>query len=78
MGRVETPIGRIPAPGSLDLSGLQVEDEAMTELFQIDNADWKGEVTRARAFFANFKDRMPAPITAELDKLEQRLDGKKN
>ena len=33
---VETPIGRLPAPGALDLGGLSVPEAAMSELLKVD------------------------------------------
>ncbi len=74
---VETPIGYVPTPGAIDTTGLaDVDAETMQELFSVDNAEWKAETARSRGFFANFKERMPAAITAELDKLDARLDKK--
>jgi phosphoenolpyruvate carboxykinase (GTP) len=70
---VETPIGYVPAKGGINLSGLNLDEETEKELFSIDNNEWKGEVTRGRQFFANFKDRVPPQITEQLDKLEARL-----
>ena len=34
---VETPIGLVPAEGELDLSGLDISDEAMHELLTVDD-----------------------------------------
>jgi GTP-dependent phosphoenolpyruvate carboxykinase len=36
----KTPIGYIPKKGDIDLSGLDVSDEEMDELFVIDKKDW--------------------------------------
>jgi phosphoenolpyruvate carboxykinase (GTP) len=74
---VETPIGYVPTQGAIDTNGLtDLDTETMQELFTVDTAEWKAETARSRAFFANFKERLPAAISSELDKLDARLDKK--
>jgi len=69
----KTAIGYVPARGAINIEGLNLEESAMNELFSIDANDWKAEVSRARQFFANFKDRFPAQLVSQLDQLETRL-----
>jgi len=73
---VETPIGYVPTAGAIDLSGMtdEIDAETMNELFNVDATEWKAETARSRTFFAQFKERLPAAITAELDKLDARID----
>ncbi len=71
---VDTPLGFVPKRGSLNTKGLNMTDADLDELFSIDPADWKAEVTRNRQFFANFKDRLPARLNQELNNLEKSLD----
>ena len=70
---VDTPIGRLPADGSLDLDGLDVPDSAMAELLTVDIDGWKSELPSIREHFATFGDRLPAGLAEELSALEQRL-----
>ncbi|MBI4861494.1 MAG: phosphoenolpyruvate carboxykinase (GTP) [Candidatus Riflebacteria bacterium] len=70
---VDTPIGRLPAPGSLDTNGLQVSEDALKELLHVDVAGWTEELAAIRAHFAQFADRLPKGMKEELDSLEKRL-----
>ncbi|HEX5631996.1 MAG TPA: phosphoenolpyruvate carboxykinase domain-containing protein, partial [Gemmatimonadales bacterium] len=70
---VDTPIGRLPAPGSLDLSGLKLPETAMAELLKVDVERWSGEVPVIRQHFAKFGARLPKGLADELSALEQRL-----
>ena len=70
---VETPIGRLPADGALDLDGLDLPDEDLAELLKIDVEGWKGELPSIREHFATFGDKLPAGLREELAALEQRL-----
>jgi phosphoenolpyruvate carboxykinase (GTP) len=70
---VETPIGRLPAPGALDLCGLQLRDGAIDELLALDLDGWLDEVGLIREHFARFGDALPAAMAASVDDLEARL-----
>ncbi len=69
----ETPIGLIPARGALDLAGLAVPVGDLEELMRIDIPGWRRETTSIREYFAQFGDRLPARLAAQLEKLEHRL-----
>ncbi len=70
---VETPIGFVPAPGALNVEGLGVSDEDLTELLRVDTDEWRAEVPLIREHFATFGDRLPASLDAAVDDLERRL-----
>jgi phosphoenolpyruvate carboxykinase (GTP) len=69
----ETPIGNLPANGELDLDGLDIGARALHTLLSADLDGWLDEVPLIREHFAQFGERMPAGLLAELDALEQRL-----
>jgi phosphoenolpyruvate carboxykinase (GTP) len=69
---VETPIGRLPAPGALDLDGLDLPPGAQRELLAVDVAGWKAEAASIAEFYATF-DRLPAALAGELEALQARL-----
>ncbi len=69
----ETPIGFIPAPGSIDTDGLDISAEDMDKLLAVNLDDWRAEVPSIREHYAQFGDKIPATLTAELDRLEQQL-----
>jgi phosphoenolpyruvate carboxykinase (GTP) len=70
---VDTPIGRLPAPGALDLSGLGVSEAAMSELLKVDVDGWLAEVPIMKQHFDKFGARMPQGLRDELGSIEQRL-----
>jgi phosphoenolpyruvate carboxykinase (GTP) len=70
---VDTPIGRVPAEGALPLDGLDISDEQIAELLDVDVEGWATQLPQVRQYLAQFGDRLPAAMTAQLDALEQRL-----
>ncbi len=70
---VETPIGRLPAEGALDTDGLKISADDLKKLFTVDKEQGLKEVSEMREYYKKFGDRLPAELTAELDKIEARL-----
>ena len=69
---VDSPIGYIPAPGALDLSGLPLGDEAVTSLLHVDPTEWAAEVQAIETHYSTF-DRIPTELLAELHALRTSL-----
>ena len=70
---VETPIGRLPARGSLDVSGLDITDEQLDLLTSVDVEVWKEEASLVPAHYAIFGDTLPKALWNELEALNARL-----
>jgi phosphoenolpyruvate carboxykinase (GTP) len=70
---VDTPIGRVPAPGALDLAGLDVDAGVMEELLDVDAEAWQAELAGQREFLEKFGDAMPAEMWNQYRALEERL-----
>ena len=70
---VDTPIGKLPADGALDLNGLNINGAAMAELLKVDRDGWKSELPSIKEHFASFGAKLPQGLVAELNALEQRL-----
>ena len=70
---VDTPIGRLPAPGAIDSGGLRVSDADMTELTRADIEAWIAELPSIRAHYEKFGDKLPKGLREELVALEKRL-----
>ena len=70
---VDTAIGRVPAPGSLDVDGLEVDDATVSELLSVDNEAWRGEIPLIENHFAFIGERLPEQLADELRELEKRL-----
>jgi phosphoenolpyruvate carboxykinase (GTP) len=70
---VETPVGLVPAPGALDLSGLDAPEADLAEALSVDAAEWRSEIAQVTEWFEKFGDRLPGVLWAELDALKARL-----
>ncbi|XP_069796990.1 phosphoenolpyruvate carboxykinase [GTP], mitochondrial-like isoform X2 [Narcine bancroftii] len=69
---LETPVGYVPAPGSLDLSGLQgVQAEA---LFSLPKAFWEHEAAQIREYLTvQLGPDLPPAILWEAENLQRRV-----
>jgi len=70
---VDTPIGRLPEDGSLDVTGLDLAPGAISELLAVDKERWLTDIPHIRSYYEKFGDRIPAALLAEVDELERRL-----
>lgn len=70
---IDTPIGQLPAPGSLDLNGLDIDGADLDDLLTLDTAGWKAAVPQIREHFAAFGDKLPGELVDALDALDAKL-----
>ncbi|MGE0308273.1 MAG: phosphoenolpyruvate carboxykinase (GTP), partial [Acidimicrobiia bacterium] len=71
---IDTPIGLLPGTEAIDTDGLtSVSGEDMAELLRVDVEGWRAELPLIEQHFAQFGDRLPAELRAELADLEKRL-----
>ena len=70
---VKTPIGLLPAAGSLDLNGLDVSKDDLDELLKVDADGWKSALPQIKDHYAQFGPKLPAKLTAQLDSLAAAL-----
>jgi phosphoenolpyruvate carboxykinase (GTP) len=70
---VRTPIGYVPAPQSLDLTGLDLPSQKLETLFAVNRGEWCGETEEVAAFFQQFGTRLPQALWDQLESLRQRL-----
>ena len=70
----ETPIGHVPTPESLDVSGLDMTPEALEAALRVDVDEWRAEVPQIQEWFEKIgTDKVPAMLMTELDGLRARL-----
>jgi phosphoenolpyruvate carboxykinase (GTP) len=69
----DTPIGRVPERGDLELDGLDVTAEQLEELFAIDPVTWLAESNLTEEYFDKFGDRVPPELRSQLQALRDRL-----
>ncbi len=70
---VDTPIGRVPAPGALNTVGLDITDAQLAELFAVNTDSWLAETDLTQEYYAEFGDRVPAELNEQLQGLRDRL-----
>ncbi len=69
----KTAIGYLPSPADIDVSGLNVTDADMNALLSIDSEGWKSALPQMRDHYAQFGEKLPAPLTIALNELESSL-----
>jgi len=69
----ETPAGYVPTADGIDTTGLDVDAEAMRKLLSVDPEGIREELPTIHAHFAQFGDRLPGELRAQLEELEKRL-----
>jgi phosphoenolpyruvate carboxykinase (GTP) len=82
VGRIEgsaeandTPIGRLPAKGALDTSGLSLTEQQLDTLLTVDADVWREEASLIGPHYEKFGDHLPKELWAQLDALQSRLAG---
>ena len=70
---VESPIGYLPRVEDIDLTGLDMSREALSELLSVDSELWKSECEGIRSFYEGFGEKMPKELLESLEKLEKAL-----
>jgi phosphoenolpyruvate carboxykinase (GTP) len=70
---VKTPIGYVPDPKDIDMTGLKMPNGSMDKLFAITRKDWLAEVDAVGQFFDGFGTRMPDEIWRQHELLRGRL-----
>ncbi|HEX2054567.1 MAG TPA: phosphoenolpyruvate carboxykinase domain-containing protein, partial [Actinomycetota bacterium] len=71
---VETPLGRVPADGSLNTEGLDVSDEDMQTLLSVNAQEWKAEAASIAEHYEKLGERVPEALQQELSKLRKTLE----
>jgi phosphoenolpyruvate carboxykinase (GTP) len=61
-GAHESPIGYIPRPADIDVSGLDVSPERLQAALHCDRDEWFEALDELRVFYEQFGQRLPAPI----------------
>lgn len=70
---VETPIGHVPTPDSLDVEGLEMSREQLEAALAVDVEEWRAEIPQITEWFEKFGDDLPTVLWTELDGLKARL-----
>ena len=69
---IDTPIGKMPKDGDLDMSGLKMDATDMKELMKVDSDAWKKEISSIEEHYSKFS-RLPERLKKQLENLKTRL-----
>jgi phosphoenolpyruvate carboxykinase (GTP) len=70
---VDTPIGRVPTPEALDLTGLDLDPGVLEQLLSVDAESWRAEVPQLEQHYESLGDTVPDTLKDQLQELEKRL-----
>jgi len=72
---IETPVGVVPdwKNGGLDLTGMDISNETMEELFRVDSETWRAELVRHKEIHGTFGERVPQGLAAQQARLAENL-----
>jgi phosphoenolpyruvate carboxykinase (GTP) len=73
IGAAETPIGYLPHPSGLDVTGLDVTPGTLRELLAVDRKEWLEVIAGQKEYLQKYGDRMPKEIWQQCEALEKRL-----
>ena len=71
---VETPIGFVPTPDSIDVDGLDATPETVAKASKVDVAEWRAELPLIEEWLDKFEEQLPTELRSEYDGLKARLD----
>ncbi len=69
----ETPMGNVPTPDALNLSGLNLSPETVKAILEVNAADWAEDLADQRAFFDKIGDRLPQELRQEQDVFARKI-----
>jgi len=70
---VKSEIGYLPAPDSIDISGLEDKNVDLSLLLSVNKEEWKEEIALIREHYAQFGSRLPVELANQLNELEKRF-----
>ncbi|SDI81420.1 phosphoenolpyruvate carboxykinase (GTP) [Frankineae bacterium MT45] len=70
---IDTPIGRVPTPGSLDVEGLDMTTEQLEIAVKVDVDEWRNELPQIDEWFEKIGAQLPTSLQDELASLKLRL-----
>ncbi len=70
---VDAISGRIPAPGDLNVEGLDISEQQLSALFELDPEAWDREAALTEEYFAQFGDKVPEALHQQLWYLRERI-----
>ena len=70
---VESPIGLLPGEGAINTEGLEISEQAMSELLSVDADLVRQQLPQIKEHLAKFGGKLPPQVGRQLEALEGRL-----
>ncbi|MDR1928946.1 MAG: phosphoenolpyruvate carboxykinase (GTP) [Endomicrobium sp.] len=69
----ESEIGFLPKRGTIDLNGLNIDNEKIELLFKLDKKEWIIEIAMIEKFYSKFGDKIPKELKNCLKELKRKF-----
>ncbi len=69
----ETKLGLMPAPDSIDMKGLKLTSEELSEALEVDENEWKAEIPLIEEWFERIGTKLPEEMRTQLAKLKSNF-----
>jgi len=69
----ETPIGYVPAAGSININGLDLDATTMARLSAVDADAWLSEINDIEEYLQSYGDRLPQELQAQVAEVRANL-----
>jgi phosphoenolpyruvate carboxykinase (GTP) len=73
VGATDSAVGRLPQPGAINTTGLDLQDPVMNQLLSIDKDGWREELDQVGAYLEGYGERLPAGLRDELQRVRNAL-----
>ncbi len=70
---VKTPIGYLPKIGSIDLTGIKINEDDLKLILSVNKDEWLEETKEIENYYKIFGDRLPDALSEELNCLKERI-----
>ncbi len=66
-------VGYVPRMQDLNLTGLEVKDEAVTQAMKVDLGDWQDELESVKEWYEKLGPTLPRPLELQRQLLLERV-----
>jgi phosphoenolpyruvate carboxykinase (GTP) len=74
VGTRETPIGLLPQVSDLDLNGLDIPNDRLTEALAVRRDEWRAELDLQEKFFASIGETLPSELEVQLETVRTGIE----
>ena len=71
---VSSPIGLVPSPGAIDVSGMKISQSEMAEVSAVNVDEWRDELPLIDEWFTKIGSKLPTELKSEFANLKAALN----